>query len=62
MKKPQEVIRMLCKKGFSEQWIATEANMSQGAIHLIKKGYVKNPRMDTAEKLQNLYLKLVAKQ
>jgi ribosome-binding protein aMBF1 (putative translation factor) len=52
----------LCKEGFSEQWIATQINMSQGAIHLIKKGHVKKPRDDTAEKLEKLYFQLVATQ
>jgi hypothetical protein len=62
LKKTKDFIQELCNEGFSEQFIATHANMSQGAIHLIKKGFVKNPRVDTAEKIQKLYFQLVANQ
>lgn len=58
-KKPQEMVEILCNKGFSEQWIANQANMSQGTIHKIKNGNVRNPRIDTAERLETLYFQLV---
>lgn len=58
-KKPQEVVKALCLKGFSEQWIADRAMLSQGSVHKIKTGNIRNPRVDTAERLESLYLKVM---
>lgn len=58
-KKPQDIIKALYLKGFSETWIAKQAGLSQGSISKIKVGDVKYPRIDTAEKLENLYLKVM---
>lgn len=58
-KKPQDVVKALCIKGFSEQWIADKANISQGSVHKIKKGSIRHPRIDTAQKLETLYLQVM---
>lgn len=55
----QEVILSLSKSGYSEQWIADKTQISQSSIHKIKNGFVRHPRVDTAEKLEKLYLKMV---
>ena len=60
-KKPQEVIKLLCSYGLSEQWIANNAQISQGSVHKIKHGCIRNPRIDTAEKLENLYFEVVGR-
>ena len=59
LNKPKEVINILYNKGFSEQWIASNSELSQGSIHKIKHGHIKNPRIDTANKLAKLYFKVM---
>ena len=55
----QQAIISLLKHGFSEQKIADKTRISQASVHKIKSGTVRNPRVDTAEKIENLYLKVV---
>lgn len=59
IRKPQEVVKELCRQGYSEYWIANEAKMTQGSVNKIKRGQIRNPRVDTAEKLANVYLSVV---
>jgi len=55
--KPQEFIRKLILKGFSEKQIANSARVAQSTVHRIKVGDTLYPRIDTAEKLQKIYEK-----
>tara|TARA_R110002110_G_scaffold390102_1_gene602955 strand:- start:24770 stop:24967 length:198 start_codon:yes stop_codon:yes gene_type:complete len=54
---PQECIRKLLLRGFSEKKIAEKARVSQSTIHRIKVGDTAYPRIDTADKLQEIYEK-----
>lgn len=54
---PQEYIRKLLLRGFSEKRIAEKARVSQSTIHRIKVGDTAYPRIDTADKLQEIYEK-----
>lgn len=57
----KDAILSLLKNGFSEQKIADKARISQASVHKIKNGTVRYPRVDTAEKIENLYLKVVGR-
>lgn len=61
VRKPQEVVIELCRQGCTEYWIAENAGISQGSVNKIKRGNIQNPRVDTAERLENLYLKIIGK-
>lgn len=56
--KPQEFIRQLILKGLSEKQIARKVQVSQSTIHRIKVGDTIYPRIDTAEKIYQLYEKI----
>lgn len=53
---PQEYIKSLIKKGFTEQWIAHRANLSQSTVNRIKVGVVQYPRWNTAKNIERIYL------
>ncbi|MBN9289482.1 MAG: hypothetical protein BGO43_13540 [Gammaproteobacteria bacterium 39-13] len=59
--KPQEVIKLLIKKGYTEQWIASKASISQSTINRIKEGRTQYPRCNTADNIQKIYLKYIDK-
>lgn len=56
--KPQEFISQLILKGLSEKQIARKVKVSQSTIHRIKVGDTIYPRIDTAEKIYQLYEKM----
>lgn len=53
---PQEYIKSLIKRGFTEEWIAKKANISQSTVNRIKGGFVQYPRWDTAKRIEKIYL------
>ncbi len=56
---PQEYINSLLKKGYSEQWIAKKANVSQSTVNRIKGGNIQYPRWHTAKRIEKIYLQFV---
>ncbi|WP_038369391.1 helix-turn-helix domain-containing protein [Brackiella oedipodis] len=53
---PQEQIKHLIRKGFTQQEIADFTGISQGAISQIKSGKAKNIRANTFLKINELYM------
>lgn len=59
--KPQEIIKILIKNGYTEQWIASKAHISQSTVNRIKGGLIQYPRCNTANSIQKIYLQYIDK-
>lgn len=58
-KKPDELVRILLRAGWSQEEIAASVNVAQPTISRILSGQHKDPRYSVVEKLRNLTFSLV---